>query len=280
MTILHLIRFHKPIGTLLLWYPTAWALWLAKLAPPPIWTVIYFFLGTFLMRSAGCVLNDIADRHIDQHVERTQSRPLASGKLSLPVAFLVLFILLLLAFSVLMQLPKNCFYEAVFALFITALYPFCKRFFEAPQLFLSIAFSMGIPMAYTALGVPLNLNTCLLFTLNFFWILAYDTLYAMADKTDDLRIGVKSTAILFGTYWHVMMVTCLTIMTALWLVIAFLNHFSLLFYLIWGLATGFLVFQNIHLSKISTPHYTKAFTTQSHYGLLMWGALILVMQRF
>lgn len=274
-SILRLIRFHKPVGTLLLWYPTAWALWLAKLSTPPLLTVFYFFLGTFFMRSAGCVLNDIADRHIDQHVTRTRTRPIASGELSLATAFLVLAILLLLSFLILIQLPSACFYEALFALFITSLYPFCKRFFEAPQFILGIAFSMGIPMAYTALGVAFNLSMDLLFTLNFFWILAYDTLYAMADKPDDLRIGVKSTAILFGKFWHSIIITCLVLMSMLWLIVAYLNHLSFLFYSLWSLATMLLVVENIRLYQTPKPDYTKAFTTQSYYGLLMWSALVL-----
>lgn len=132
---------------------------------------------------------------------------------------------------------------------------------------------MGIPMAYTALDVPLNWSAYLLFSLNFLWILAYDTLYAMADKLDDLRIGVKSTAILFGKHWHLIIVLCLTLMSVLWLVIAQIQHFSWIFYCIWGIATGLLVMQNIRLRRITTPDYTKAFTLQSYYGLLMWGAI-------
>ncbi len=274
-SILRLIRFHKPVGTLLLWYPTAWALWLAKLSTPPLLTVLYFFLGTFFMRSAGCVLNDIADRHIDQHVTRTRMRPIASGEISLPIAFLVLSILLFFSFLILIQLPAACFYEALFALFVTFLYPFCKRFFEAPQFVLGIAFSIGIPMAYTALGVSFNLSMSLLFALNFFWILAYDTLYAMADKPDDVRIGVKSTAILFGKFWHAIIIICLILMSVLWLIIAYLNHFSFLFYSFWSLATVLLVIENIRLYQTHKPDYTQAFTTQSYYGLIMWCALIL-----
>jgi 4-hydroxybenzoate polyprenyltransferase len=271
---LRLIRFDKPIGTLLLWFPTAWALWLACPTPPHLLTVFYFFIGTFLMRSAGCVMNDIADRHIDSHVKRTRSRPLASGEVSLSQAIVILLILLFLSALIVTQLPSICFYEALFAVFITFLYPFCKRFFEAPQLVLSIAFSMGIPMAYGALGVPMNPSGYLLFALNFFWILAYDTLYAMADRPDDLKIGVKSTAILLGKYWHLGVVLCLLIMSALWLVIALKNHFSALFYMFWSVATGLLIFQNIHLYRTTEPNYTQAFSIQSYYGQLMWIAMI------
>lgn len=275
MNILRLIRFDKPVGTLLLWYPTAWALWLASSGNPPWNIVLYFFIGTFLMRSAGCVLNDIADRHIDQHVKRTSLRPLTSGKVSLPTAFFVLFTLFFLAFIVLIQLPKECFYEALLALLLTAFYPFCKRFFDAPQLILGVAFSMGIPMAYTALHQPLNTTTGLLLTLNFIWIIAYDTLYAMADKPDDLRIGVKSTAILLGQYWHIFIMGCLIVMSATWLFIAYLNDLSEFFYFGFSVATTWLIAQNIRLHRTTLPNYTKAFIRQSHYGLLMWVTLIL-----
>lgn len=273
--ILRLIRFDKPIGTLLLWYPTAWALWLATAASPPILTTLYFFLGTFLMRSAGCVLNDIADRHIDPHVARTKHRPLACGELSLSVALAVLLTLLLFAFLILLQLPKKCFYQGLFALLVTSFYPFCKRFFDAPQLILGIAFSMGIPMAYSATGVPFNLSASLLFILNFFWIIAYDTVYAMADKPDDLRIGVKSTAVLFGEFWHPIVIGCLFIVSTLWIIIGYLEDFSFLFYGVWAVAAGQLVLQNLRLYQASDSDYTKAFIAQSHYGLLMWFALIL-----
>ncbi len=274
MNILRLIRFDKPVGTLLLWYPTAWALWLAAPPSPPWIIVFYFFIGTFLMRSAGCVLNDIADRHIDLHVKRTSSRPLTSGKVKLETAFLVLFILLISAFIVLIQLPKNCFYEALFALAITILYPFCKRFFSAPQLILGVAFSMGIPMAYTALEKPMNQTTWLLLILNFIWIVAYDTLYAMADKQDDLSIGVRSTAILLGRYWHLFIMVCLSIMSAIWLLIGYENKLSGYFYVWFGIATTWLIVQNIRLSRNAHPNYTQAFILQSHYGLLMWLGLI------
>ncbi|MDX2346965.1 MAG: 4-hydroxybenzoate octaprenyltransferase, partial [Legionella sp.] len=187
-----LLRLHKPIGTLLLWFPTAWALWLASHGKPPALFVLYFFLGTFIMRSAGCLLNDIADRHIDPHVERTKNRPLAAQQISLQAAMALLIFLLFTAFIILAQLPKACFNYALISIALTAVYPFCKRFFEAPQLVLGLAFSMGIPMAFTAVGTPLNLSVLLLMLLNFCWIMAYDTIYALADRPDDLEIGVKS----------------------------------------------------------------------------------------
>lgn len=272
---LRLIRFHKPVGTLLLWFPTAWALWLAYQETPPLLQILYFFLGTFFMRSAGCVLNDIADRNIDLHVKRTEARPLTAGEVSLPYALFILIILLLLAFLVLIQLPKPCFYYAIAALCITAIYPFCKRFFDAPQLILSIAFSMGIPMAYAAANMKPNLIMGLLVALNFFWILAYDTLYAMADKTHDARIGVRSTALLFGRYWQCAIILCLSITQFLWIVIGLILHFNYLFYCFWCMGLMLFAMQNYRLYHAKNPNYIKAFSAHCYYGLMMWMVLII-----
>jgi 4-hydroxybenzoate polyprenyltransferase len=272
--ILRLIRFDKPVGTLLLWLPTAWALWIAYQGIPPLYYLIDFFLGTFFMRSAGCVFNDITDRHIDVHVKRTQARPLAQGDISLPTAFAVLFTLLIAAFMILIQLPKTCFYYALMALGITALYPFCKRFIKTPQVILGFAFSMGIPMAFATAGITPNAIMAILMLINFFWIMAYDTLYAMSDRTDDLKIGVQSTAIFFGNYWQHAIIIFLALMHFLWLFIAQIQHFSLWFYGWWMLGLGLLTHQNLALLKAKTPNYLQAFQAHCYYGLCMWLGLL------
>ncbi|TAL61908.1 MAG: 4-hydroxybenzoate octaprenyltransferase, partial [Legionella sp.] len=151
-----LMRFDKPVGTLLLWFPTAWALWFANKGMPSLRLLFLFFMGTVFMRAAGCVMNDIADRNVDKHVMRTQNRPLTSGEIHLFEAIAVLFCLLCAALMVLMLLPSQCFFWAILALAITFVYPFCKRFINAPQMVLGLAFSMGIPMAYVASGVPFD----------------------------------------------------------------------------------------------------------------------------
>ena len=176
-----LLRFNKPAGTLLLWYPTAWALWFANKGVPSIKLLVLFFSGTVLMRAAGCVFNDIVDRNVDKHVARTKLRPLTSGEVGIGEAFTLLIILLLTALFVVIRLPRECFFWSIAALFITLLYPFCKRFLKAPQLILGLAFSMGIPMAYVASATNLNSQFMLLFLINFCWIVAYDTMYAMTD---------------------------------------------------------------------------------------------------
>ena len=270
---LQLIRFHKPIGTLLLWFPTAWALWLANHGAPSNALLIYFFVGTFLMRSAGCVINDIADRHVDQHVRRTASRPLVSRTISLPIALAILIFLLLAAFIILIQLPKICFYYALAGLFITSAYPFCKRFFEAPQLILGIAFSIGIPMAYAASTHALDQTTGYLMALNFFWIINYDTLYALSDRPDDLRIGIKSTAILFGKHWRCLILLLQGLTHSLWLLIAHIHHLSIFFYTLWSLGLFVFIYQDFLLQNPIETTYQRAFILNSVYGLIMWIAL-------
>ncbi len=227
------------------------------------------------MRSAGCVLNDMADRHVDQHVKRTEKRPLTTGEVSIQNALLLLAALLLAAFAILVQLPQACFYYALGALAITILYPFCKRFFEAPQLILGIAFSMGIPMAYAASGAHADLTMGCLIALNFFWIVAYDTQYAMADRADDLRIGVKSTAILFGKYGQIFILLLQGIAHGLWLVIAWTQHLPRLFYIAWFLGLLIFVYQQRLIHHPTETAYLQAFSTNAMYGFIMWLAVCL-----
>ena len=271
---LRLMRFHKPVGILLLWFPTVWALWLANSGAPSPELFVYFLLGTIFMRAAGCVVNDIADRHVDKHVKRTQMRPLTTGEVSLTEALLLLIGLLFGALFVVIQLPIVCFYYAIPALFITVLYPFCKRFFEAPQLVLGLAFSMGIPMAYAASGILINTTMILLFLLNFAWIVSYDTMYAMVDREDDLRIGVKSTAVLFGSYDRIIILFLQCLFHGLWLLIALKEHVTFLFYACWIAALPILFFQQHLLRATDTKKYFTAFSTNAGYGLLMWCALL------
>lgn len=194
-----LMRLDKPVGTWLLLWPTLWALWFAAGGLPPLHLLAIFVLGTFLMRSAGCVINDYADRKVDGHVERTRGRPLASGRAT-PREALVLFVLLaLLALAVAAPLNAAALWLSVPAVVIAASYPFAKRFHSLPQAHLGIAFSWGIPMAFAAVGGQVDWPMAtLLMAANLCWTIAYDTLYAMVDRDDDLKIGVRSSAILFG----------------------------------------------------------------------------------
>nr|ACX33911.1 putative 4-hydroxybenzoate polyprenyl transferase [uncultured prokaryote AT3] len=196
-----LMRLDKPIGILLLLWPTLWGLWIASTGQPdPVVTWI-FVIGTVLMRSAGCVVNDYADRNFDPHVERTRERPLASGKVSKKEALLLALVLALAAFMLILPLRNRLVIElSVVALFLAASYPFTKRFFAIPQAYLGIAFGFGIPMAYAAHLNGIAPEAWWLLAANVCWAVAYDTEYAMVDRVDDLKIGIKTSAITFGRF--------------------------------------------------------------------------------
>ena len=195
-----LMRADRPIGTYLLAWPTIWALLIAGTGNPPLKIVVIFLLGTFVMRSAGCVINDFADRNFDGHVRRTKQRPIPAGKISATEAIIGFFILLAIAFGLVLQLNTNTVMLSFLAAGVAALYPFCKRWTHLPQVVLGIAFSFGILMAFTALESSEWFIAALLFIANIIWTVAYDTEYAMADREDDLKIGLQSTAILFGRF--------------------------------------------------------------------------------
>ena len=195
-----LMRLDKPIGTLLLLWPTLWALWIAARGEPA-WLMIWIFsFGTLLMRSAGCIVNDYADRDFDKHVKRTQDRPLTAGKVSGKEAWMLAALLALAAFLLIVHLNKLVWMLAVVALFLALSYPYTKRFFALPQAYLGVAFGFGIPMAFAAVYGAVPPIAWWLLTANIFWAIAYDTEYAMVDRDDDLRIGIRTAAITFGRF--------------------------------------------------------------------------------
>lgn len=197
---IQLMRLDKPIGSFLLLWPTLWALFLASNGMPDVKILFIFILGVVFMRSAGCVINDYADRHIDGKVKRTSQRPLAIGAVSEKEAKILFVLLILLSFFLVLQLNLYAIVLSVAAAVLAFIYPFMKRYTHLPQLFLGAAFGWSIPMAYGATVASLPLSCWLLFLANLAWTIAYDTQYAMVDRDDDLRIGVKSTAILFAEY--------------------------------------------------------------------------------
>jgi 4-hydroxybenzoate polyprenyltransferase len=203
-----LMRLDKPIGILLLLWPTLWGQWLASNGDPD-WLILWIFvMGVVLMRSAGCVINDYADRDFDPHVARTRERPLAAGKVSAREALLLAAGLSLLAFLLILPLNALVLKLSVVALFLAASYPFTKRFFAIPQAYLGIAFGFGIPMSYAALWGEVPSEAWILLAANIFWAIAYDTQYAMVDREDDLKIGIKTSAITFGRYDLVAIAVC------------------------------------------------------------------------
>lgn len=206
---LELTRFDRPIGSLLLMWPTLWALWLASDGQPSWHLVLIFVLGVFSMRSAGCVINDYADRNVDGSVERTKNRPLPSGRVSAKEAVMLFSVLSILSFILVLFTDFRTILLSFVGLGLASLYPFMKRYTHLPQLFLGLAFSWAIPMAYSAQGGDLSDPILwMLFVANCFWTIAYDTYYAMTDREDDLKTGIKSTAILFGEH-DLLIILCL-----------------------------------------------------------------------
>lgn len=193
-----LMRLHRPIGIYLLLWPTLWAVWIAGNGQPSIGIVFIFSWGVVVMRSAGCVINDYADKDFDPHVQRTKDRPLAAQRITSRESLVLFLVLCLIALFLVLQLNWFTVQLSVIALLLAAVYPFTKRYTHLPQFFLGAAYSWSIPMAFAAQTSDVPLLAWLIFIANLFWTVAYDTMYAMVDRTDDLKIGVKSTAILFG----------------------------------------------------------------------------------
>ena len=261
----YLIRLDKPIGTLLLLWPTLWALWLASSGIPDLSILFIFVVGTFLMRSAGCAMNDFADRDFDRHVQRTKERPVTSGKISGKEAVAVALALALIAFLLIQ--PLNAFTKqlSVLALLVAFIYPFTKRFFAMPQAILGIAFGFGIPMAYAAILDFIPLEAWVLFVGNIFWAIAYDTAYAMVDREDDLRLGLRTSAITFGKHDVAAIGVCYGILfiTQLW--VAQLADLSNYFLVGWFMALACAIY---HMQLVSTRKREECFLAFRHNNWL------------
>ena len=226
-----LARFDKPIGILLLLWPTMSALWLASNGFPDVNILMIFIIGVVVMRSAGCVINDLADTEIDKHVERTRRRPLATGELSRKEALVFLLFLLSIALCLAISLGFIVVAWSSGGLALTIIYPFCKRFIKSPQVILGLTFSWSIPMAYVACGIEFNFSMFFLWVGVLIWIIVYDTFYALVDIDDDLKTGVFSTAILFGD--KVSFVTSLSqiIVLVVWTYLGTILEMSLIYFL-------------------------------------------------
>ena len=261
-----LIRLDKPIGTLLLLWPTWWALWLASGGFPDLQVLIIFTLGTFLMRSAGCAVNDYADQDFDRDVLRTQHRPVTSGQISGKEAVGIAIILALLAFALIQPLNFLTKELSVFAVLIAAVYPFTKRFFAIPQAVLGVAFGFGIPMAYATVIGFIPPEAWVLFIGNIFWAIAYDTAYAMVDREDDIRIGIKTSAITFGRFDVAAIAICYGVLLISQIIIARLAHLSPYFWLGWGAA---LLCALYHVTLVSTRSRENCFKAFLHNNWLV-----------
>ncbi len=231
-----LTRLDKPVGIWLLMWPTLWGLLVAGRGYPDLKVVMVFVVGTILMRSAGCAFNDIADRHWDGAVSRTKSRPLAAGELSVREAYVVAAALVLVAFVVVLQLDIAVVLWSIPALLLAVSYPYTKRFFAIPQAYLGVAFGFGIPMAFVALQHSVPPIAWWLLLANLFWSVAYDTAYAMVDREDDLKVGIRSSAITFGRQDVLAMMVCFALMLLIWAALALQLQLAWPFWVGWAIA--------------------------------------------
>lgn len=265
-----LARMDKPIGSLLLLWPTLWALFLAAEGMPNVHILLVFIFGVIVMRAAGCVINDYADRHFDGHVERTRDRPLPSQKVTEKEALLLFSALIFIAFLLVLTLNVFTIKLAVIALFLAFIYPFMKRFIQMPQLVLGLAFSWSIPMAYGAQTGAIPAVAWLLFLANICWIMAYDTLYAMVDRDDDLNIGIKSTAILFGRH-DKMAIGLLQLLTLLFLLlVGYFSQLASVFYYFLLAASGLFVYQQWLAKDRDRAACFSAFLNNNYVGMLIF----------
>ena len=264
-----LARFDRPIGSLLLLWPTLWALFLAADGFPNPQVLVVFVLGVIFMRAAGCVINDFADRNFDGHVKRTAQRPMPSGKITEREALGLFGLLVLISFLLVLTMNKLTIMLSVVGLLLAAAYPFMKRYTHLPQLVLGMAFGWSIPMAYAAQAGELPAVAWLLFAANILWTIAYDTQYAMVDRDDDLKVGIKSTAILFGRSDKI--IVGLLQLGALVLLIAVGAMMGLhqLYYWFLLLAAGLFVYQQMLIRERERDPCFKAFLNNNYVGMLV-----------
>lgn len=273
---IRLVRLDRPIGIYLLLWPTLWALWIAAQGVPDLGILFIFIAGVVLMRSAGCAINDYADRHVDPHVARTKTRPLAAGHINPPEALGVFAVLALAAFLLELQLNALTIALSLVAVLLAATYPFMKRFHHLPQVHLGAAFAWAIPMAFTAVsGEMPPLVAWLLFVAAVAWTTAYDTMYAMCDREDDLKIGVKSSAILFGQYDRLIIAILQTLTLLLLLVVGLLSGLGGWYWLGLLAATGFSLYQQWLIRHREPLPSLRAFLNNHWLGMAIFVGLVL-----
>lgn len=272
---IRLVRLDRPIGILLLLWPTLWALWLAGQGQPNVSTVLVFTLGVILTRSAGCAINDYADRNFDGLVARTCNRPLVAGQVSSPEAIAVFLSLSLAAFTLVLTQNFLTISLSVIAFLLTIIYPFTKRFIHLPQLILGAAFGWAVPMAYAALTGSVPTIAWWLFVAVLIWALIYDTEYAMADREDDLKIGVKSSAILFGRYDRLIVAILQTVMLILLASIGIQIKLGFIFILSLIIAAGLASYQQYLIRNREPNACFKAFLHNHYFGMTIFLGILL-----
>ncbi|MBU0622070.1 MAG: 4-hydroxybenzoate octaprenyltransferase [Gammaproteobacteria bacterium] len=271
---IQLTRLHRPIGILLLLWPTLWAVWIATNGHPSWLVLTIFTLGTVLMRSAGCAVNDYADRHIDKHVKRTQDRPLTSGKISEREALWVAIVLAMISFALILPLNPLTWLMSFPALFLAISYPFTKRFLAIPQAYLGIAFGFGIPMAFAAVQGTVPPVAWVLLLANIFWAIAYDTEYAMVDRDDDIHLGIHSSALFFGKYDVVAVMACYTVTLLLLAVAGLMAGLGIVYFVGLVVAEGIALYHYRLIKDRSREKCFAAFVHNNWFGAAVFAGVV------
>lgn len=267
---LRLMRWHRPVGFLLLLWPTLWALWIASQGIPNKKILMIFILGVVLTRSAGCVINDIADRNFDRQVKRTQDRPLATNAITLKEAWILFIILTLMAFILVLFLNRLTILLAFVGIAIAMIYPLMKRYTYLPQFILGMAFNWGVPMAFAAVTNTIPKISWFIYLIALLWTVIYDTIYALVDRDDDIQIGVKSTAILFGSKNSLIIGILQFVMLLLLIVLGICLSFSFWFYLSVLFTAGLFIYQQYLLRSKKSSAWFKAFLNNQWVGLIIF----------
>ena len=270
-----LTRLNKPIGILLLLWPTLWGLWMAAGGLPPVPVLLVFVAGVGLMRSAGCAINDYADRDFDRHVERTRDRPLTAGRIAPREAVAVAAVLALVALLITLPLGWAVIAMSVPAAVLAGSYPFTKRFFPMPQAYLGLAFGFGIPMAHVAVLGHVPVQAWLLFAANVFWTVAYDTEYALVDKPDDVKLGIRTSAITLGRFDVAGIMACYALSLGLWAWLAVLQGWQWPFWVALAVAAGLAVYHYTLIRDRDRAKCFKAFLHNNWVGAVLFAGLVL-----
>lgn len=270
-----LTRLHRPIGNFLLLWPMLWALWIAAGGPPDAKVLIVFVLGVLVMRAAGCVINDYADRNFDGEVKRTRDRPMAVGAVSAGEALALFVLLCLVAFGLVLLMNRLTIYLSVVAVALAATYPFMKRHTHLPQVHLGAAFGWAVPMAFAAQTASVPVIAWLVFLVAVIWANIYDTEYAMVDRDDDLKIGIKSTAVLLGEHDRTVIALLQLVMTALLVWIGILAHFGAVFWLTLSVATLLFGYQQYLIRERHREDCFRAFLNNNVYGGVIFIGIVL-----
>ena len=270
-----LMRLDKPIGILLLLWPALWGLWLAAPGVLRVDILVIFVLGTILTRSAGCIINDYADRNFDPHVERTRNRPLAARRVTPTEALVLAAVLFLLAFALVLFLNRLTILLSFVALFLAVTYPFTKRFFDLPQAYLGIAFGISIPMAFAAYHGKIAPVAWVMLLGNVFWAIAYDTEYAMVDRDDDIRIGVKSSAILLGRHDVAAVMACHAAFLGIMATVGAWMRLGVFYYVGLILAAGFVLHQYQLIRDRDQQKCFAAFLNNNWVGAAIFAGIAL-----